>query len=687
MSDEHGPDYPGGDPFIDPNDHDAVEREQRRREREAKRAGKASKRKQKDASAPPPPPKEPPPPTRPRTPEQEFWDEPAEPVTPPPLPVPEPGGEPQSSEPAERGRKRLLGRRKAKRDAAAGAAAAGGAAAASAASDAASAGAAPGAAPTGPSTGETSAPPTSEQPAPAAPPTGEQAAPQQSDPSTAEGPAAAPPTGEQVTPEPPVPPTSEQPIADAGPPTAEQALPEPIPPETEAPHARAADAPQADPGPGTADTPQLDPNQPRREQVPLPVPVEQTGAGDWEPPPPRDDWGFDEDEDFHDDGDPNMAGAARTGRRHGEGGNRGGGFLGALLRHPFRILATVVLILILVFLNSLFQPFVGEGHGKVVVDIPKGSSVGEVGNLLEKKGVISDGFIVSGSTLFQARVTIAGKRSNLFAGKFTMQEGMSYGDAIDELSKEPKPAQQASKPGIVTVTIPEGQSRPITAKLVKEDGVKGNYLKATKKSKILNPEKYGGKNVKNLEGFLFPDTWEYKTSKPVKDLVALQLQDFKKQIKKVNMKYAKSKNLTIYDVVTIASIIEREAAVPKQRKLVASVIYNRLHEGMTLGMDSTIRFATGNYEKPLTESELESSSPYNTRNHAGLPPGPINSPGLAAINAAAHPAKTEFLFFVNNPNSCNELAFAKTEEEFLANEAKYQKAREANGGNQPTTCK
>jgi UPF0755 protein len=705
MSDQHSPDYPGGDPFIDPNDHDAVEREQRRREREAKRAGKASKRKQKEAAAPPPPPKEPPPPTRPRTPEQEFWDEPAEPVTPPPLPVPEPGREPQASAPAERGRKRLLGRRKAKRAAAASAAAAGGAAAANAASDAPAAAAAPGGqsssdAPAGPPTGETPAPqqpapPTSEQPAAPGPPTGEE--PIDVGPPTAEQPVA-PPTGEQPigggappTAEDPIadpgPPTGEGPIADAGPPTAEQALPEPIPPETEAPHALAADAPQADPGPGTAETPQLDPNQSRREQAPPPVPVEQTGAGDWEPPPPRDDWGFDEDEDFHEDGDPNMAGAARTGRRHGEGGNRGGGFLGALLRHPFRILATVVLILILVFLNSLFQPFVGDGHGKVVVDIPKGSSVGEVGDLLEKNGVISDGFVVSGSTLFQARVTIAGKRSDLFAGKFTMKEGMSYGDAIDELSKEPKPAQQATKPGIVTVTIPEGQSRPITAKLVKEDGVKGNYLKATKKSKILNPEKYGGKNVKNLEGFLFPDTWEFKTNKPVKDLVALQLQDFKKQIKKVNMKYAKSKNLTIYDVVTIASIIEREAAVPKQRKLVASVIYNRLHEGMTLGMDSTIRFATGNYEKPLTESELESNSPYNTRNHAGLPPGPINSPGIAAINAAAHPAKTEFLFFVNNPNSCNELAFAKTEEEFLANEAKYQKAREKNGGNEPSTCK
>ena len=423
--------------------------------------------------------------------------------------------------------------------------------------------------------------------------------------------------------------------------------------------------------------------------MPLPLPVEQAGAGDWEPPPPRDDW-FDESDEFDEDdlheGDPDMAGAARHGRRHGEGGGRRGGFFGSLLRHPFRIFGVILLVIVLLFLNAFFQPFHGDGHGRVVVDIPKGSSVGEVGDLLEKKGVISDGLLISGSTLFQARVTLAGKRSELFAGKFTLEKDMSYGDAIDALSEEPKARQQV-KPGVVTVTIPEGQSRPITAKLVKEDGIKGNYLKATKKSKILNPAKYGGKGAKNLEGFLFPDTWELKTKQPVSDLVELQLLDFKKKIKKVNMKYANSKNLTIYDVVTIASMIEREAGVPKQRKLVASVIYNRLHDGMTLGIDSTIRFATGNYEKPLTQSELESESPYNTRTHAGLPPGPINSPGLAALNAAAHPAKTDFLFYVNNPNSCDELTFAKTEEEFLADAAKYEKAREANGGNEPSTCK
>jgi UPF0755 protein len=669
VSDDFAKGPAGGDPFIDPNDPEAIEREERRREREAKRAQKRTKRKQKEAAAPPPPPKETPS-APPRTPEQEFWDEQPEPA--PPVPGQEASVSKPDPDKAERGRRRLFGRRRS-------AAAAGGAAAA-----------------------EGATPP----------------------PSTGEGPSpkAAPPTGEQPMPKPPgqppekpqkpvaaVPPTTESPRPAAGPPSGE--LPSPSRSEAAGAGPPTAKAPRVDPGPQTAEAPRPDPNQPtgetalpptadhalptgehsmpRGRAMPLPLPVEQAGAGDWEPPPPRDDW-FDEADEFDDDdlheGDPDMAGAARHGRRHGDDGGRRRGFFGALLRHPFRILAVIVLIVILLFLNALFQPFHGDGSGRVAVDIPKGSSVGEVGDLLEKKGVISDGFLISGSTLFQARVTLAGKRSDLFAGKFILEKDMSYGDAISALSEEPKPKEQA-KPGIVTVTIPEGQSRPITAKLVGEDGIRGNYLKATKKSKILNPEKYGGKNVKNLEGFLFPDTWELRTSQPISHLVELQLADFKKKIKKVNMKYANSKNLTIFDVVTIASMIEREAGVPKQRKLVASVIYNRLHEGMTLGIDSTIRFATGNYEKPLTQSELESESPYNTRTHAGLPPGPINSPGLAALNAAAHPAKTNFLFYVNNPNSCNELTFAKTEEEFLADAAKYEKAREANGGNEPSTCK
>ncbi len=351
---------------------------------------------------------------------------------------------------------------------------------------------------------------------------------------------------------------------------------------------------------------------------------------------------------------------------------RGADVLGALRRHPFRIFAAIAAAFLLWFLIALFQPFHGDGSGRVEVTIPKGASVSEVGDLLGEKGVIDS------STLFQIRVTLADKRSNLYAGHFTLADGMSYGAAIDALSKPPAKR-------VTTVTIPEGYSRPLAAKLVGEDGLEGSYMKASVSSKYLNPARYGGKSAESLEGFLFPDTFELKPGAPAADLVQLQLQDFRRRIKGVDMSYARSKNLTVFDVLTIASMIERESG-PSQRRLVASVIYNRLHEGMPLGIDSTIRFATGNYSQPLTESQLAIDSPYNTRTHTGLPPGPINSPGLDAIEAAAHPAKTDYLFYVTEPGACNKLVFSRTEAEFQRDAERYESAREAAGGNSPDTC-
>jgi UPF0755 protein len=356
----------------------------------------------------------------------------------------------------------------------------------------------------------------------------------------------------------------------------------------------------------------------------------------------------------------------------GRGGS-GGSVLARARRHPLLIVAIVIALVFLWFLWSLFQPFHGDGSGRVAITVPKGASVSEVGDLLDEKGVVDS------STFFQIRATLAGKRSELYPGHFTLAHGMSYGAAIDALSKPPVKR-------ITTVTIPEGYSRSQAAQLVEEDGLEGDYSKETVRSKYLNPAQYGGKGAKDLEGFLFPDTFEMKPGAPTADLVQLQLQDFKRRIKGVDMSFAKSKNLTVFDVLIIASMIEREAGVPSQRKLVASVVYNRLHEGMPLGIDATIRFATGNYEAPLTESELAVDSPYNTRTNAGLPPGPINSPGIESIEAAAHPAKSNFLFYVNKPNTCGELAFAKNEAEFEADVGAYNAAREANGGNEPTSC-
>lgn len=238
----------------------------------------------------------------------------------------------------------------------------------------------------------------------------------------------------------------------------------------------------------------------------------------------------------------------------------------------------------------------------------------------------------------------------------------------------------------ITVTIPEGLTRSQTAEVAKQEGLRGSYEQASVRSKYLDPAKYGGEDAKDLEGFLFPDTFELEKGARAADLVQLQLEDFKRRIAGVDMGYARSKNLTIYDVVTIASMIEDEAALESQRPLVAAVIYNRLREGMPLGIDATTRFATGNYTEPLTESELAIDSPYNTRTNTGLPPGPINSPGLASIEAAAHPTKSDYLFYVAEPGACNKLSFSTTEAEFNADVESYNSAREAAGGNSPDSC-
>jgi peptidoglycan lytic transglycosylase G len=168
----------------------------------------------------------------------------------------------------------------------------------------------------------------------------------------------------------------------------------------------------------------------------------------------------------------------------------------------------------------------------------------------------------------------------------------------------------------------------------------------------------------NLEGFLFPATYEFTKRTTTRQLVDHQLATFQKNWASVNMRYARSKNLTPYDVLIIASMIEKEVVAPEERRLVSAVIYNRLHAGMVLGIDATLRYGL---DIPPTESirqsQLDTESPYNTRKVAGLPPTPIANPGLASLQAAAHPAKSDYLFFVRKPDKIHHF-FTASEDEF-----------------------
>jgi uncharacterized YceG family protein len=174
------------------------------------------------------------------------------------------------------------------------------------------------------------------------------------------------------------------------------------------------------------------------------------------------------------------------------------------------------------------------------------------------------------------------------------------------------------------------------------------YLAATRKLSIPCFKPHLQRRV---EGFLFPATYDFLAKTTSQQLVQAQVKAFCTNWTHVSLAYAKSKNLTPYDVLVIASMVEKEAQVPSERPLIAAVIYNRLHARMPLQIDATLRYGLNiPPTQSILESQLQSDNPYNTRKLPGLPPTPIANPGLAAIKAAAHPAKVDYLYFVRKPD-------------------------------------
>ena len=332
-----------------------------------------------------------------------------------------------------------------------------------------------------------------------------------------------------------------------------------------------------------------------------------------------------------------------------------------------RVLALgLVLVGVLVawFLIAFFQPppfDPGNGSGEAIVSVPEGATAGEVSDLLTENDVVSNG------TLFEWRLKLAGETDNILPGRYVLAHNMSYAAAIDKLT---------SSGGKVNVTIPEGEDRVQIAATIKDLGLSGDYLAASRSFKGFDPNKYGAKNPKSLEGFLFPATYELDPGASVDRLVSEQLQAFRQNIAGVDLSYAKSKNLTVYDVLTIASMIDKEVQVPSERPLVAAVIYNRLHRGMPLQIDATTRFQFHNYTGDITESQLRvvrrRTTPGST---PGLPPTPIGNPGLDSIKAAARPAKVNYLYYVLKADDSGQHCFTASGPEFNQLVAAYNAGR------------
>ncbi len=230
--------------------------------------------------------------------------------------------------------------------------------------------------------------------------------------------------------------------------------------------------------------------------------------------------------------------------------------------------------------------------------------------------------------------------------------------------RSPETSATTTGPPLEKLVFPEGLRREEMADLIaqKTDLSAERYLELTGSS-ARGAQMAGRSAPTSLEGFLFPATYEIGTETTVDFLIDQQLRAFDREMSKIDLSYAESKNLTRYDVVIIASLIEREVKVPSERRIVAGVIYNRLKRGMRLDIDATVQYAVGEW-RPLTAADLRSSSPFNTRRFTGLPPGPICNPGAASLEAAANPAHHDYLYYVARNDGSGGHRFARTLEEF-----------------------
>ncbi len=254
-------------------------------------------------------------------------------------------------------------------------------------------------------------------------------------------------------------------------------------------------------------------------------------------------------------------------------------------------------------------------------------------------------------------------------------------------------AKVIAPPPVVKLVIPEGKTRLQIAQIAAAAGLTGSYRAASRRSTLLDPAHYGapaGTDV--LEGFLFPATYDMDPGANVSRLVDEQLIAFQERFGASEVVSARRLHVTPYQLLTVASMVEREAQTAHDRPLIAAVIYNRLRQGIPLGIDATIYYAVelkagiATYTHELTTAQLQIESPYNTRTHTGLPPTPISNPGMASIEAAAHPANVPYLYYVAGADGCGEQVFSTTFAEFERNAAAYRAAVLKNGG-RPPVCK
>jgi UPF0755 protein len=291
------------------------------------------------------------------------------------------------------------------------------------------------------------------------------------------------------------------------------------------------------------------------------------------------------------------------------------------------------------------HPFRGYTTPEQFVDIPTGLGTKAIGERMVAAGVVRD------PVTFRAALWTVGRTTRLKAGEYRFADAMTPLDVIDKMRR--------GDVFVIPVTFPEG-------------------LTVIEMSKVFESKGFGSASAfveagHTLEGYLFPDTYPLARHTDAAKLVRLMNEAFDRALTSELRAAASERGLTIRQLVTLASIVEKETGKAEERPLVASVYENRLRIGMALQCDPTVIYAlelAGRYDGNLRRDDLAMDSPYNTYRYPGLPPGPIASPGRASLDAVVHPADSDYLYFVSRNDGSH--AFAKTLAEHNRNVQKFQ---------------
>lgn len=335
---------------------------------------------------------------------------------------------------------------------------------------------------------------------------------------------------------------------------------------------------------------------------------------------------------------------------------------------PIKIILLVLLVLIIAgglfglsYLNSIKGPL-SEGSDEFVsIEIPSGSSTVDIGDILTENGIVKSTF---GFRLFSKMNDYDGK---YIAGHYNLSPGMT--------SEEICEAMCSGETVTIMFTVPEGYNISEITDLLVDNGF---VDRATFEAYLENGNftdysflKYAQPGKNRLEGFLFPSTYSLPPGSNEEDIIRAMLDKFQEEFTDEMKKKGEDLGYNLNEILTIASIIEKETPVDSDRPLVSSVIYNRLDIGMYLGMDSTVLYSLGEHKQNLTYDDTAVDSPYNTYINFGLPPGPICCPGKASMEAAINPAETDYIYFVVSPAGDGTSNFSDNYEQFEKDKEAY----------------